>query len=91
MNKPRKHTFRSRILLYIVLPLIAIMAIIYGVNGWMNYQDQKIWLFTELEQKADFASTRMDSLLHASQSDTQALADYLGNLADIQKLDKSVL
>ena len=92
MDKSKQHTFRSRILLYIVLPLIGIMAVVYGVNGWLNYQDQKRWLFAELEQKADFVATRMDSLLHVSQSDTQALADSLSNLASTRTLsDRQLL
>ncbi len=89
MEKSKLHTFRSRILLYIVLPLIVIMAIVYGVNGWLNYKDQKVWLFAELEQKADFVATRMEGLLHAARIDTQALADDLANLVDRDKLRDS--
>lgn len=37
MDRSKLRTFRSKILSHIALPLILIMAGVYGINSWFNY------------------------------------------------------
>ncbi|WP_153912677.1 PAS domain S-box protein [Shewanella sp. TC10] len=76
-NKQRLHSFRSRILAYIALPLILIMALVYGFNGWINYQEHEKDVYQRLEQQAVLSANHLSFVLDSVQNTTRGLSDYL--------------
>ncbi|WP_144212768.1 PAS domain S-box protein [Shewanella donghaensis] len=76
-NKRKLHSFRSRILAYIALPLILIMAVIYGFNGWINYLQHEEDVYQRLEQQASLSANHLNFVLDSVQSTTRGLTDYL--------------
>ncbi|MCL1139992.1 PAS domain S-box protein [Shewanella pneumatophori] len=88
----RLRTFRSRILAQIALPLIAIMAMVFGANAWLNYQSEKQDIYDQLAQGADNAALHLQYLLESAETDTRSTADLLteashqGMLPDEERL-----
>ncbi|WP_299569979.1 PAS domain S-box protein [uncultured Shewanella sp.] len=76
-NKQKLHSFRSRILAYIALPLILIMALVYGFNGWINYQEHENDVYDRLEQQAVLSANHLNFVLDSVQNTTRGLSDYL--------------
>ncbi|WP_028765644.1 PAS domain S-box protein [Shewanella fidelis] len=88
----RLRTFRSRILSQIALPLIAIMALVFSVNAWFNYQAEERDIYRHLEQRAENVALRLQHFLQAAETDTGSIADFLGQANKQQLLaDKSKL
>ncbi|MCL1057443.1 PAS domain S-box protein [Shewanella gelidimarina] len=78
MDMSRLRTFRSRILSQIALPLIAIMAVVFSINGWFNYQAEEKYIYDDLEKKAENIARRIQFFLLSAQNDTRSIADLLG-------------
>ena len=96
MEKSKLRTFRSRILSHIALPLILIMASVYGVNAWFSYISSENRLYHSLTQEASHSASRLQFLLEHAQANTQGLADFIGFLSSKEDMNdtesvKSVL
>lgn len=96
MEKSKLRTFRSRILSHIALPLILIMASVYGVNAWFSYISSENRLYHSLTQEASHSASRLQFLLEHAQAKTQGLADFIGFLSSKEDMNdtesvKSVL
>ncbi|MCU7985262.1 PAS domain S-box protein [Shewanella sp. SW24] len=96
MEKSKLRTFRSRILSHIALPLILIMASVYGVNAWFSYISTENRLYHSLTQEASHSASRLQFLLEHAQANTQGLADFIGFLSSKEDMNdtesvKSVL
>ncbi|QQX80909.1 PAS domain S-box protein [Shewanella sp. KX20019] len=85
MDMSRRRTFRSRILSQIAFPLIAIMAVVFSINAWFNYQAEEKYIYDDLEQQAENIAGRIQFFLLAAQNDTRSVADLLSE-ADAQSL-----
>ncbi|QYJ88117.1 PAS domain S-box protein [Shewanella mesophila] len=84
MDMSRLRTFRSRILSHIALPLIAIMAIVFSINAWFNYQAEEKYIYDDLAKQADNAARRMQFFLSTAAKDTKAIADLLSDIDNEQ-------
>ncbi|MDT3321846.1 PAS domain S-box protein [Shewanella sp. SP1S2-4] len=96
MEKSKLRTFRSRILSHIALPLILIMASVYGVNAWFSYISSENRLYHSLTQEASHSASRLQFLLEHAEANTQGLADFIGFLSSKEDMNdtesvKSVL
>ncbi|MGL4748004.1 MAG: hypothetical protein ACRCYF_09765, partial [Shewanella sp.] len=87
MDKSKLRTFRSRILSHIALPLILIMATVYGITSWFNYLSIEQRLYDNLAQQSAHSASRLQFLLEHAQANTQGLADFIGFLADKDEID----
>lgn len=76
----RLRTFRSRILLHIALPLIAIMASVFSINAWFNYQAEEKYIYDDLSKQADNAARRLHFFLSTAEKDTNAIVDLLSEI-----------
>ncbi|MEZ9595039.1 PAS domain S-box protein [Shewanella sp. 10N.261.52.F9] len=92
MDMSRLRTFRSRILAQMALPLIAIMAVVFSVNAWFNYQAEERDIYAHLGQKAQNVALRIQHFLQGAETNTASIADFLAQ-ADKQELlaDKNKL
>ena len=75
----RLRTFRSRILSQIALPLIGIMAIVFSINAWFNYQAEEQYIYDDLTLQADNIARRIEFFLKSAETDTRSIADLLGD------------
>lgn len=89
MDKSKLRTFRSRILSHIALPLILIMATVYGITSWFNYLSIEQRLYDNLAQQSAHSASRLQFLLEHAQANTQGLADFIGFLADKNDINDS--
>lgn len=80
----RLRTFRSRILSHIAMPLIAIMAIVFSINAWFNYQAEEKYIYDDLAKQADNAARRLHFFLSTAEKDTNAIADLLSEIDNEQ-------
>ncbi|MCL1050258.1 PAS domain S-box protein [Shewanella abyssi] len=85
MDMSGRRTFRSRILSQIAFPLIAIMAVVFSVNAWFNYQAEEKYIYDDLEKQAETIARRIHFFLLSAQNDTRSVADLLSE-ADAQSL-----
>ncbi|WP_192022097.1 PAS domain S-box protein [Shewanella sp. WPAGA9] len=76
-NERKLHSFRSRILAYIALPLILIMGLVYGFHGWINYQEYERDTYLRLEQQAVLSANHLNFVMDSIQNNTRGLSDYL--------------
>ncbi len=83
MGISQPQTFRNRIFSYIVLPLLACMLIIYGLNAYSGYEYAKQRLHKTLKQDAHFATYRLENILENAQSGTKGFADFLHELPSL--------
>ncbi|MEZ9139677.1 MULTISPECIES: PAS domain S-box protein [unclassified Shewanella] len=92
-NKQILHSFRSRILAFIALPLILIMTLVYGFNGWINYLEHEEDVYQRLEQQAVLSANHLNFVLDSVQNTTRGLSDYLTYIdsnniyGDIEKIE----
>ncbi|WOT05619.1 PAS domain S-box protein [Shewanella youngdeokensis] len=77
MDMNQLRTFRSRILSQMALPLIAIMAVVFSVNAWFNYQQEEDYIYQELDKKAENIARQLQYFLISAQNDTRSFADLL--------------
>lgn len=89
MDKSKLRTFRSKILSHIALPLILIMAAVYGITSWFNYLSLEKRLYVHLAQQSAHSASRLQLLLEHAQTNTQGLADFIGFLADKNDINDS--
>ncbi|MCD8560364.1 MAG: PAS domain S-box protein, partial [Shewanella xiamenensis] len=89
MDKSKLRTFRSKILSHIALPLILIMAAVYGITSWFNYLSLEKRLYDHLAQQSAHSASRLQLLLEHAQTNTQGLADFIGFLADKNDINDS--
>ncbi|ABV85956.1 PAS domain S-box protein [Shewanella pealeana] len=88
----RLRTFRSRILSQMALPLIAIMAAVFSVNAWFNYQDEEQDIYQYIGQKAEGAALRLQHLLVTAETDTRSFSEFLTEMSSREELaDKDKL
>ncbi|ASJ97754.1 PAS domain S-box protein [Shewanella marisflavi] len=80
MDMSRLRTFRSRILVQIALPLIAIMAMVFSLYAWFNYQAEEKYLYGDLEKQAEMVARRVHYFLSFAEQDTRTFADLLGQM-----------
>lgn len=80
----RLRTFRSRILSQMALPLIAIMAVVFSVNAWFNYQDEEQDIYQYIGQKAESAALHLQHFLVTAETDTRSLAELLSEAGNIE-------
>lgn len=59
MDKSKLRTFRSKILSHIALPLILIMAAVYGITSWFNYLSLEKRLYDHLAQQSAHSASRL--------------------------------
>ncbi|MCG9695631.1 PAS domain S-box protein [Shewanella sp. Isolate11] len=78
MDKLR--SFRSRILSQIALPLIGIMAIVYGVSAWYNYQAEEQYIYDDLGHQTESVARRLQVFFSSAEKDTQTIAEMLGEV-----------
>ncbi|GIU25386.1 PAS domain S-box protein [Shewanella sp. MBTL60-007] len=92
MDMSRLRTFRSRILSQMALPLIAIMAVVFGVNAWINYQDEEQDIYQHLNQKAESAALRLQYFLITAETDTRSFSEFLTEMGSPEELaDEAML
>lgn len=89
MDKSKLRTFRSKILSHIALPLILIMAAVYGITSWFNYLSLEKRLYDHLAQQSAHSASRLQLLLEHAQTNTQGLADFIGFLTDKNDINDS--
>lgn len=87
----RLRTFRSRILSQMALPLIAIMAVVFGVNAWINYQDEEQDIYQYLGQKAESAALRLQHFLITAETDTRSFSELLTEMGSREELANEVM
>ncbi|QYJ84482.1 PAS domain S-box protein [Shewanella aegiceratis] len=88
MDMSRLRTFRSRIIVQIALPLIAIMAMVLSLIAWFNYRAEESYLYGDLEKQAEMVASRVHHFLSFAEKDTRTFADLLGQMSRDQLLEQ---
>lgn len=89
MDRSKLRTFRSKILSHIALPLILIMAGVYGINSWFNYLSAERKLYDTLAQESNHSAYRLQLLFEHAQANTQGVADFIGFISNKEGINNS--